>query len=540
MVWTCLCESLSLSLSLLPASGDYINGVFRDTWNWTGFIVSDCDAVNLIYSTHHYAATGAASASAAINAGVDLDCGPFYQDFLPQAVNQGLVTNTTLRTAARRVLRSQFQLGEFDDPSKTPYGSLNLGEIGAPQHQQQSLEASRQSIVLLKNENNILPLKSPTETKTESPTAASATAAAPATAAASATKLTVAIIGPHANSTLDLLGNDYMKDNKVILQNSPLAVARRLSNVDVTYAAGCDDGLQCNQLDAAGAIKVAQAADVAVVFLGISETFENEGHDRTELELPGQQLQLGLAVSGVQPKTVVVLYHGGMVLIDELVNGNATHPGAGAILTNFYPGQTGGQAVFDTLFAADGAVPSGKLPYTWYRRGFVQDRGAPNDQDLRSRMGQTYRFYTGKPLLPFGHGLSYSQVTTQLEEPLPSTMSTTDFVARGLTVHLGSQNSGDYDTDAVVLLFASLSGDGTQNCPKQTLSNFTRVGVKAKGGTVKVTVHVGARQVACVDIHGVARVPGNNATLTLTLEAAHDAPPLGQVVLTGSPATLGP
>lgn len=207
----------------------------------------------------------------------------YYEVHLAQAVAKGLVDERSVDVAATRVLAHQIKLGLFD--AKTPFSSLDLSEVGAPQHAALALEAALQSAVLLQNPGNLLPI---------SPTSR------------------IAFLGPHANSTLDLLGNDYMKDNQAVLRESALDAATR-RGLKVSYTPGCAD-LGCASTEGiAAAIASAESADVAVVFLGLSEQFENEGHDRTSLELPGHQMDLALAVLKAQPQTVVVLVHGGMV-----------------------------------------------------------------------------------------------------------------------------------------------------------------------------------------------------------------------------------
>ncbi len=190
----------------------------------------------------------------------------------------------------------------------------------------------------------------------------------------------LAFVGPHANSTLDLLGNDYPPGNRAVFAESPLAAALRLS-LAVQYAPGCSN-LNCANADGfPAAVAAAKTADIVVVFLGISSGFENEGHDRKgddALELPGHQLALAQACVAANKNTVVVLVHGGMVHIDELVSPTTTdttvHGGSvPSILTMFYPGQEAGDALMATLLGE--RSPAGKLPYTWYSRGFVQERG---------------------------------------------------------------------------------------------------------------------------------------------------------------------
>lgn len=487
------------------AHGDYLNGLFRNTWKWTGFVVSDCDAINGIVSGHKYTATPAEAAAAAMNAGVDLDCGPFYQDFLVPAVRAGLVEEEVVRTAARRVLEAQVRLGFFDGASSTsPFANLSLALVGSAAHDAIAEDSSAQSHVLLKNDGGLLPM--------------------------ARNHMRFAFIGPHANSTLDLLGNDYMRDNKRVLKSSPVAAAKRM-RIDVDHVAGCTD-LDCEDTSGfAEAVAAARDANYAVVFLGISSHYEDEGRDRKSLALPGHQVELALAVARAQPNTAVVLYHGGMVEIDDLV-GNATHPGVPAIITGFYPGQTGGEATVS--FITGSGVPSGRLPYTWYQRGFAEARGPMSDQDLRAGDGITYRYYTGKPLFPFGFGMGYGEVSYEFSQA-PKSVAASSLAKRDLNISVRLTNRGNDPCGAVVLLFGVPQvNERAAGCYRRTLLGFTRAEM-AGNSTTEVKVSVNAREFSCVDEQGVAKiVPG-----TVTLEAYNGTHAVTwQLEVTGQPVTL--
>jgi len=198
------------------------------------------------------------AAALGLIAGVDLDCGPYYMNHLPAAVAQGLVSEAVVDAAVQRVLVHQFRLGAFDplESSTNPYDKITLEQVGSGAHAELAREAAIQSMCLLKNDGKLLPL-----------------------AKAKATKL--AFLGPHANSSTALLGNDYPPGNAPIYRQTPLVAAQR-RGLTVAYEPGCADGLSCATTTGfAAAVAAARAADVAIVFLGISSAFENEGHDRT-------------------------------------------------------------------------------------------------------------------------------------------------------------------------------------------------------------------------------------------------------------------
>ena len=468
------------------AHGDYLNGVIRQQFGWGGFVVSDCDAVNGIASSHLPGTSGPAAAAMAMNAGVDLDCGPFYGSFLPRAVRQGLVAEATVDTAAKRVLEHQMRLGTFEHAvgSKlSKFDAIPLSVVGSQAHSELAYEAAVQSMTLLKNHGGLLPLS---------------------------VGLKIAISGPHANSTLDLLGNDYMKDNQQVLSNTPLLAAKR-RGLKLTYSKGCASGLSCaDDSGFAAAVSDAKAADVAVVFLGLSEAFENEGHDRRDLDLPGKQLELALAVARAQPKTVVVLAHGGIVTIDALLAKNSTV----SILSMFYPGQAAGDAVWACLLGA--RPPAGRLPYTWYTGKFVAERGAMDKQDLRQGQGITYRYYKNKAgvALPYGFGLMFGKpehLTYDWRTPIES-VSTASLAQQGgvrfsLTAHNAA--ASNVTTDMTLLIFVRFSGDESGDCPIKTLAGFERLKSVAPGNAQSGTFLIPTAQLACTDDRGVVSVrPG--------------------------------
>ena len=362
------------------------NDYFRDTRGFAGFMVSDCDAVSDFISFPQVNITTDAQAAAlGINGGLDVDCGQHLGPYtaLGDSVKQGLVSEVAVRTAAVRLFTKQIALGILD--SDVPFSKIGAEMVDNEYHRSLAVEAAKQTIVLLRNEN-----------VTHAPDGK----LAPALPLLRSAKM--ALIGPHLSSTVSLLG-DYHGVNLQVLNRSVLDVAKS-HGLDASYAVGCSiDGTDDSGFP--NAIDSAKKADVAVMFLGIDPTLEGEGHDRTNLTLPRIQLELAAQVAQVQPHTIVVLINGGVLAIESLISGQHAVP---AVLEAFYPGQGGAEAIIQTLVGDSN--PSGKLPNTVYPASFIQRNKF--DFDLQSDGGCTYRYYNGShgdALFPFGWGLSYTK-----------------------------------------------------------------------------------------------------------------------------------
>jgi beta-glucosidase len=185
----------------------------RDAWHFDGYVVSDCAAAADIYTGHHYAPDMAHAAADAVKAGTDLECGYGQGQAYPalvDAVHQGLITEAEINTALHRLFRARFKLGMFDPPSSFAYGQIPFSEVNSPQHRQLSLQAARESMVLLKNENHTLPLKSGIGA--------------------------IAVIGPTAEYVQSLQGNyNGPPPNPVYPLNG---IEKRFSSAHVNYAQG--------------------------------------------------------------------------------------------------------------------------------------------------------------------------------------------------------------------------------------------------------------------------------------------------------------
>jgi beta-glucosidase len=368
-----------------------LDKVLRQEWGFPGYISSDGDGLQMLIATHQIAANKADAARLAIAAGVDFDLsdGSVFHTLIDQ-VKRGIVPESDLDRAVSRVLATKFRLGLFDNPYVDPdYADRTTNSA---EHRKIALKAAQKTIVLLKNEKNLLPLD--------------------------LKKIkNVAVIGPNADG-LHLGGYSRGPAHGVsILQGIRDRVG---SNAQVVYAEGCkitdakadwhgwfandvkliDPATQADSVHAAA--ELARKADVAIVVVGENESTnreawsENHLGDRDSLELLGAQNDLVKAVVETGVPTIVFLINGRPLSI----NYAAEH--VPAILEGWYLGQEGGTAAANVLFGD--VNPGGKLPITFPRS--VGD--LPDFYNHKPSANRSYAFSTRKPLYPFGYGLSYT------------------------------------------------------------------------------------------------------------------------------------
>mgnify|MGYP006277495245 CR=1 FL=1 len=541
-------------------SNKLLTEILREEWGFEGYVVSDCGAINDIWADHKIVETAPEAAALAVQSGTDLNCGRTYRS-LVEAVEKGYITEEEIDVSVRRLFRARMKLGMFDPPEWVPFTRIPYSVLDSPEHQQVALETAQKSLVLLKNDNQTLPLSKDIGK--------------------------VAVIGPNANDVEVLLGNyNGIPSNPV----TPLqGIQRKLGADRVLYALGCEwaenlpvfeiipgsvlrtpdgnPGLQAeyfnnNQfegepvatridsiidfnwwdqapldtLDAdnfgvrwtgklvppkdgwyvlgaegfnafrvffegrellsfrgihhsrkvyeevilkegveydiqiefwdyhgdatmqllwstpghdyrAEALTVAEEADAVVMCMGLSPRLEGEemrvevegfrGGDRLTLDLPQIQQDLMQEIAALGKPTVLVLLNGSAVSINWA---DANIP---AILEAWYPGQAAGTAIADVLFGDYN--PGGRLPVTFYK---TVDQLPPFEE--YDMVSQTYRYFQGEPLYPFGHGLSYTTFEySDLQLP-----DSTDG-SEPITVFVNVKNTGTTAGDEVVQVYVS-------------------------------------------------------------------------------------
>ena len=307
--------------------------VVRDLWGFDrygGWVVSDCDAVDDIYNAHRYTSTPEQAAADALLAGTDINCGTFYTDHLGTALNKSLINEADLDRALVRQYMSLIQVGYFDPPSLQPYRQLGWLDVNTAAAQQLAYHAAAESIVLLKNDGT-LPLNRSKH---------------------------IALIGPLVMATGQMQGNYYGQAFELI---SPY-MAMKSTQVVFNYSQGCD----VNSGDTSrfkAALILASYSDIIVYIGGLDNSVEAEGLDRVNIEWPGVQLDLIKALEGVG-KPIIVIQMGGGQVDDSYIKSSST---INSLLWVGYPGQSGGTAIVDVLYAV--YAPAGRLPVTQYPGG---------------------------------------------------------------------------------------------------------------------------------------------------------------------------
>jgi len=451
------------------ASNLLIKDILRGKWNFKGHFVSDCWAIRDFHEYHKITKSSEESAAMALNAGCDLNCGCTYP-FLTVAHKQGLVTEETIDKSLERLLRTRFKLGMFDPPGSGKYGKLDRKVINCDKHRKLALKAAHKSIVLLKNDNNLLPLDS------------------------SPKKIVVA--GPAAANPHTLFGNYYGVSSRfvTILEGLGEKISDKFG-INMDYRQGC---LMYSE-NSKSLVHYGEAniTDVVIAVMGLDGAMEGEegdaiasdsNGDRDTIELPSWQLKYLQAVRNAGKKIILVLTGGSAIAYPEdLVD---------AVIFAWYPGESGGQAVADIIFGD--VVPSGKLPVTFY----ASTSQLPPYEDY-SMKGRTYRYMTEKPLYPFGFGLSYTSFRFDSINLSNSSISAGGKVTASVTI----TNTGKIDADEVVQLYLSRDEKG-ENDPFSSLKGFRRVFIKA-GKSVKIDFELLASAFETVSEAGTYQlVPG--------------------------------
>ena len=449
-------------------SKNLLKEILREKWGFQGHVVSDCWAVRDFHENHHVTDTAPQSAALALENGCDVNCGNTYIHMLA-AYQEGLVTEEQITLACTRLMATRIRLGllETDD---CPYDGISILENDTDAHDAVALRAALKSMTLLKNDG-ILPLN---REKVK----------------------TLAVIGPNADSRACLEGNYNGTSSRYVTFLAGLQKACHEEGIRLLFAPGSmlfkdksEVLSQRNDDRLSEAIAIAEAADAVIACVGLDATLEGEegdtgnqyfSGDKNDLELPEAQRRLLDALVKTGTPLVTVVAAGSALRVEE---GNA-------ILWAWYPGQAGGTALARLLLGKES--PSGKLPLTFYRG--LEDLPEFTDYSMKNR---TYRYFEGKPLYPFGFGLSY----TRFE------YSDAAYADHAVTVTV--KNAGTMDSDEVVQVYIACESEFAPLHP--VLCAFKRVHIAA-GESAQVTLPLYKHAFTVVNEAG-DRIPCEKAAL---------------------------
>ena len=441
-----------------------IQEILRKGWNFQGHVVSDCWALRDFHEHHKVTKNAVESAALALKRGMNLNCGDVFEN-LVEAVEQGLVSEVDIDRSLTHLLRTKIKLGLFDRSEENPYTNIGTEVIGCKEHRDLAREVARKSIVLLKNENDTLPL--PKDIRY------------------------LFVVGPHATSTEVLMGNYYGVNEKMVTFLE--GVTNKLEDGSfLQYKKGCLlDRDNANPIDWTSGD--AAEADATIAFLGISALLEGEEGeaiasatkgDRIHLDFPQNQIDFFKRLRAKSDKPIIAVIAGGSPMEMQQV-----HEIADAVLFVWYPGQEGGNAVADILFGD--ANPSGRLPITFPKT--VNDLPPFEQYDME---GRTYRYMEKEPMYPFGFGLSY----TNFEYSDLKINQNKIKKGESARVSIKVRNAGKIAGDEVVQLYIS-DIEASVRVPKWELKDFARITLYS-GETREINFDLSPEMFAIVDEQG--------------------------------------
>ncbi len=454
------------------ASKLLLEDILRGEWGFEGHVVSDCMALSDFHLHHKVTEDEADSAALALKYGCDLGCDHVF-DHIPAAIERGATTEALVDRALERTLGTRFKLGMFDPDEDVPFASISMDVVACEAHRQLAYRAAAESVVLLKNKGNLLPIKPSTRK--------------------------VFVTGPTAASMEVLLGNYYGFNNQMVTLLEGIT-GRLPEGMGMEYTSGAllKHPREIHQTWATG---MAQSADVTIVCAGLSSFLEGEegesllspqNGDRESISLPASQVNYikELAASGA--KIVLVLTGGSPIALGEVEDM------VDAIVLVWYPGMEGGRAVADVLFGD--IVPAGKLPITFPKS--LEQLPAFDDYNMT---GRTYRYMTEEPLYPFGFGLSYT--TFQYRDIHVASPART-----GFQVSVTVQNMGEIAADEVVQFYISAL-ESRLPAPISQLVGFERIHLQP-GESKIVRLEVTPEMLMLYDENGIQTLEPGKFRLT--------------------------
>ena len=466
----------------IPATGNkwLQTEVLRNQWGFDGFIVTDYTGINEMID-HGMGDLQQVSAKS-LNAGIDMDMvGEGFLKTLKKSLQEGKVSQASIDQAAKRILEAKYDLGLFEDPYRYGNAKLAAKEVYSLENRNIARNTAAQSVVLMKNDHHVLPLKK---------------------------SGTVAVIGPLVNNSLNMAGtwsvaakhanavslmkglqDNFGKEVKFIsAKGANIDYSEKLENIYAAHGKLTDRDARSKEELLKEAVSVANQADVIVLAIGESAEMSGESSSRTEIDIPASQVDLLMELKKTGKPIVVVLFTGRPLALTNIKEVPE------AILNVWFPGTEAGNAISDVLFGT--VNPSGKLPMTFPRSlGQVplyynhKNTGRPlgkeqTDKCEYHRFRSNFMDECNTPLYPFGYGLSYTQFSYGDLSVSTTNPKGNQTIQASVTV----TNTGNYDGAEVVQLYIrDMVGSITR--PVKELKGFQKIFLK-KGETKKVTFNI--------------------------------------------------
>jgi beta-glucosidase len=413
--------------------------ILREEWKFKGHVVTDCWALEDVWLRHKTLPNSVETAAAAIKAGVNLDCSFLLQDDVMKALQQNLLSEKEVDAALYPSLRTQFKLGFYDPATSNPFSQYGADSVSNTYHRQLARKMAQQSMVLLKNEKNILPLNKNNYSA-------------------------IMVLGPNAASGDALWGNYHGVSDKAVNFVEGITAAVN-AGTRVEYDQGCD----YSDTTHFGGIWAAGNADITVAVIGFTPVYEGEEGDAFLAEGRGDRRSISLPASHIaflrELRRSVTKPIIAVITTGSAVDISAIEPYADAIILAWYPGEQGGHALADILFGQ--ISPAGRLPVTFYES--LSDLPSYENYNMK---GRTYRYFTGKVQYPFGFGLSYTRFEYRWNKQPAAVHSLNDSIQFAVTI----KNTGAMDGDEVAQVY--IQYPEMERMPLKELKGFKRVLVK--------------------------------------------------------------
>ena len=423
--------------------------ILRNEWEFKGQIVTDCGALDDIITGHKMINSREELAAAAIEAGINLECGGVLQTEVMNAINKGLINEADVNKALTGTLRTQIKLGFFDDNKLNPYSRFGADSVHNNFHVALARKMAQQSMVLLKN-NGVLPLQ---KNKYSS----------------------IMVTGANSASIEAMVGNYHGLSGDIVTIAEGIAKAAGPATA-VQY----DQGSDYTDTVHFGGIWAAQNSDLTIAVVGLTPLLEGEegdaflsasGGDRSSLSLPRSHILFLKKLRAAHNKPIIVVVNAG-----SNVDIAAIEPYADAIILAWYPGEQGGNALADIVFGK--ISPSGRLPVSFYSS--LNDLP---DYTNYSMQGRTYRYFKGALQYSFGFGLSYTSFAYTWNKQLQTTYASNETIEFSVAV----ENTGSMDGDEVVQAY--IEYPEINGMPLKELKAFKKVTIK-KSGKLSVALSI--------------------------------------------------